>query len=202
MSLVRPGWHELRGTITNCGFASGDRFVVGVWPTSPIGSFADVMWATPAGERRLLASSPAAAAFVSAIYQFETVEAVPFSVDSGPRHVRVSAGDVTLDLAAGRGVAVPLWRPAWFVRWVEGPIARWVMGVRTYGTSPTGVREWYRARAYRPLVTARAEISGRDLGPLTPTFTAAGFGFSEPPRRAALVAVRPLLHDPAGRLPH
>jgi hypothetical protein len=85
-------------------------------------------------------------------------------------------------------------------RWVEGPIARAAMGVRTYGESPTGVREWYRADEYRPLVAAEGSVAGADLGPMAPFATPAGFGFSEPPRRPALVKVRPLLEDPSGRL--
>lgn len=54
------------------------------------------------------------------------------------------------DARAGRGWRLPSGRlrtPA-VTRWIEGPIARGVMGVRTYGVSPTGVREWYRATSF------------------------------------------------------
>ena len=88
---------------------------------------------------------------------------------------------------------IPVRRPAWFTRYVEGPIARATMGVRTYGTSPTGVREWYRADAYRRLVAATGSVDGRDLGAMAPVDPPARFGFSEPPRRPSWVEVRPLL---------
>ena len=31
------------GRITSCGFDSGDRIVIGMWESSPFGSFADIM---------------------------------------------------------------------------------------------------------------------------------------------------------------
>ncbi|MDQ3946246.1 MAG: hypothetical protein M3357_14050 [Actinomycetota bacterium] len=161
---------------------------------------ADIMWATPQGERRLLASSPRAAAFVAAIYSFDSVAAVPFRVSPDKRGLMVEADEVHLELWAGRGWRLPMIRPAWFTRFVEGPLAWWLLGVRTFGTSPAGVREWYRALSYRPLVAGRAALSGRDLGSLGPIIPPVGFGFSEPPRRASMVGVRPLLHDPAGCL--
>ncbi len=72
------------------------------------------------------------------------------------------------------------------------------MGVRTYGVSPTGVREWYRARSYRRVVAGSASVAGADLGPLRPIDPRCGFGFSEPPRRPSIVAVRPHLQFPPG----
>jgi hypothetical protein len=62
------------------------------------------------------------------------------------------------------------------------------------------VREWYRADGYRRVVAAEASLAGRDLGRLVPFPEPARFGFSEPPRHPAVVRVRPLLEDPAGRL--
>lgn len=107
--------------------------MVGCWERSPLGPFADVMWATPDGRRRLLVPSGGAGAFVSAVHPFDRVDVVPFSAE---------LAGVELDVTGG----------------------------------------------------------GRDLGPLRPRWMAAGFGFSEPPRRAAMVRVRPLLADPSGRL--
>ncbi len=165
-----------------------------------MGAMADIMWATPDGDRRLLASSPRAAEFVAAIYSFDSVAAVPFRVSPHRRRLIVEAGDVHLELRAGRGWRVPVARPAWFTRFVEGPLAWRLMGVRTFGTSPAGVREWYRALSYRPVVAGHATVAGRDLGSLGPIVPAVGFGFSEPPRRPSMVGVRPLLHDPRGAL--
>jgi hypothetical protein len=121
------------------------------------------------------------------------------------RSLRLSAGGLLLELRAGPGWRLPFarLRTPWVTRWVEGPVARAALGVRTYGRSPSsGVREWYRADEYRPVVTASAFVDGGDCGGLVP-FSAdapAGFGFSEPPRRPSMVRVRPLLHDPSGRL--
>ena len=191
----------LSGVIVSAGFASGDRFMVGHWASSPLGPLDDVMWGRPDGERVLLASSDREAEFITAVYRFDRVEVVPVAVVSGDGTLALEAGDVELRVRAGRGWRLPLRRrPAWFTRWVEGPVARATMGVRTYGTSPTGVREWYQAERSRPLVEASAELDGEDLGALVPRWDPVRVGFTEPPPRPSWVDVRPLLEDPSGRL--
>lgn len=60
---TRQRRHRLVGTISSAGSASGDRFVVGSWSTSPIGPFTDVFWAPPAGERILLVGPDREAGF-------------------------------------------------------------------------------------------------------------------------------------------
>jgi hypothetical protein len=85
-----------------------------------------------------------------------------------------------------------------FTRWVQDPIARLTMGVRTYGVSPTGVREWYRSYVYRRVHTATGRVDGTELGALAPRVDPpVHFGFSEPPRRPSMVWLRPLLEYPA-----
>lgn len=193
---------ELAGAIWSAGFASGDRFVVGTWHQSPVGPFTDVMWATPTGERVLLASSEAAAAFICGVYEFERVELVPMEAKGSGRELHLAAGPLRLWLRASRPRPIPgaaVWRP-WITRWIERPLARPLLGVRTYGVSPTGVREWYRADEYRRLVEGCGRLRGADLGRLTRLHPPVAFGFSEPPRRPSLVRVRPLLQDPSGRL--
>lgn len=162
----------------------------------------DVMWARPDGERVLLVDRPAAGRFIGAIYRFDRVEVVDLDGEADARSLHLRAAPVELHLRAAAGWRLPLpgLRPPAVTRWIEGPVARALMGVRTYGVSPSGVREWYRADEYRPLATATGAVAGRDLGPLVPFVTPAGFGFSEPPRRPAMVRVRPRLHDPSGRL--
>ncbi|MBW3556320.1 MAG: hypothetical protein KY454_05185 [Actinobacteria bacterium] len=162
----------------------------------------DVMWARPDGERVLLVDTPAAGAFIGAIYRFDRVEEVALTATLGEGSLHLRAGEVELDLHAAGGWRLPLARvrPPWVTRWIEGPVARRAMGVRTYGVSPTGVREWYRADEYRPLRAAMGRANGLDLGGLSPFPSPARFGFSEPPRRPAMVKVRPLLEDPSGRL--
>lgn len=162
----------------------------------------DVMWARPDGERVLLVDRPAAGRFITAVYRFDRVEVVDLVGDADARSLRLRAGPVDLDLRAGQGWRIPFprLRTAGVTRWIEGPVARAVMGVRTYGASPSGVREWYRADEYRPLTSATASVDGVDLGGLVPFVEPARFGFSEPPRRPAMVRVRPRLHDPSGHL--
>ena len=152
------------------------------------------MWATSAGERWLVASRQDVADFVGGIYGFDRVVVSPLLVGSDRRRLDLHAPDLGLEIhvEAGRGwpVPVPRRRPTWFTRRVEAPIARRLMGVEAYGVSPTGVREWYQASRYRPLVAARASLHGADLGPMQPLEPAVGFGFSEPPRRPSLVEAR------------
>lgn len=193
----------LGGTILSAGFATGDRFTVGHWRSSPLGPLDDVMWGRPDGERVLLASSEREAAFITAVYQFDRVEVLPVRVESSAGEGRFSlrAGDVLLEARAGRGWPLPVRRRRlWFTRWVEGPVARVAMGVSTYGTSPTGVREWYQADRYRRLAEASASLAGRDLGPLQARWDPIRVGFTEPPGRPSWVDVRPVLEDPSGRL--
>ena len=192
--------HELRGIIASAGFASGDRVVVGHWAVSPIGPMSDVMWAAPDGRRTLFAPDERVAAFITAIYRFDEVRVGPLEVTGGERGIDVTAGDRRVRLAAGAGWRIFFSRPPWFTRLVEAPVARVAMGVRTYGTSPSGVREWYRADTWRPVHDGSAVVAGETLGPLAPVDPPCRFGFSEPPRRPSIVAVRPLLEDPSGRL--
>ena len=196
------GRHELEGAICSVGFRSGDRFVVGYWDRSPLGPLVDVMWARPDGERVLVVADQRAGDFISAVYLFDRVLVVPLRCDFDGRTLTLRAGSLRLGLRGGAGWRIPFGarRPAWFTRWVEGPVARSLLGVRTFGVSPTGVREWYRADEYRPVVDAAAALGDADLGPWGRFELAAGFGFSEPPHRPSIVRVRPLLIEPSGRL--
>lgn len=191
---------SLRGTIAAAGFASGDRFVVGRWDDTPIGPLCDVMWARPDGHRTLLVGDQAGADFITAVYRFDAVEVVPTEVRGTDRWLEVTAGPVELQLQAGRGWRIPVKRPAWCTRFVEAPVARLALGVRPYGTSPTGVREWYRADAYRRVARGWASVDGRDLGALGPLDPPCRFGFSEAPKQPSIVVVRPLLEDLSGQL--
>ncbi|MGY6499523.1 MAG: hypothetical protein ACXIVQ_01295 [Acidimicrobiales bacterium] len=192
--------HRLIGQIASAGFASGDRLVIGRWHRSPIGPFADVMWGRPDGERVLLSAGHRSERFITAVYSFDRTEVVALTVAGDDRFVRITAGPLEIEMTAGAGWRIPGPRPAWFTRLVEGPVARAAMGVHTYGVSPTGVREWYQADLWRPVRFARARLGGVDLGPMGPVDPPVSVGFTDPPRRPSIVSVRPLLHDPSGRL--
>ncbi len=191
----------MAGSIVSAGFASGDRVVVGHWRQTPIGPITDVMWADPDGRRTLFVPTTEAGAFVAGVYEFDAVEVVPFEVSSGIRTLHLAFGGRTLTFEARRGIPIPFHRPAWFTRFVEGPIARLLMGVVTYGVSPTGVREWYRAERWAPLRSATASRDDELLGATAPVDPPCGFGFSEPPKRPSWVDVRPLLEYPDGVVP-
>jgi hypothetical protein len=165
-----------------------------------VGKAVDVMWCDPDGRRTLFAPDPVVADFVTAIYEFDAVVVGAFEHQGNGWAERLVLPDRMVELVAGPGWRIPFHRPPWFTRWVEAPIARATMGVHPYGTSPTGVREWYRADVCRPIQCGHGRIGGGSLGRLTPTVEPTGFGFSEPPRRPSFVEVRPLLEDPSGGL--
>ena len=196
VTLVR-----MEGVIAAAGFASGDRVVVGHWSLSPVGPLSDVMWASPSGRRTLHAPSVSGAELITSVYAFDEVVVDPGLTvvgDDRALDVALPSMDASVRLTAGPGWRIPpSRRPAWLTRWVEAPIARALLGVETYGVSPTGVEEWYQATAWRPVVTARATVAGRDLGGLAPVDPPCRFGFSEPPRRPSLTHVRPLLRFPS-----
>ena len=206
---------ELDGTIAAAGFASGDRFVVGVWDSGPLGAMTDVMWADPDGKRTLLASGADVAAFVAGVYDFDAVVVLPIEVRSGTGRIEINAGELKLALDGGEPLRVFRLRPRWLARsttWgrIEDALLRPLVGrvvlggaggVRAYGVSPAGVRESYRIYAYRPVVAATARVDGRDLGALRPLQPPARFGFSEFPRRPALVRCSPVLEGAEQFLP-
>ena len=158
----------------------------------------DVMWARPDGERVLLAPTEPVAAFIASVYRFDRIEVVAVRGFCDGQRLDVDAGRLSIRLVAGRGWSLPFaaLRPAWWTRFVEGPIARRSMGVRTYGVTPTGVREWYRADRWRPVLTGSATLDGVDLGAIGPVDPPCRFGFSEPPKRPSITTVRPLLEFP------
>ena len=162
----------------------------------------DVMWARPDDRRMLLADRPGTAELVTAVYGFDEVEVRPFRTRWDGTAIELTAGDLSVAMEAGPGWRLPMGRlrPPWVTRWVEGVVARAALGVRTYGVSPSGVREWYRADEYRRVVRAHASVAGTDLGALQPTVGQVDFGFTGPPRRPSMVRVRPLLVDASGRL--
>jgi hypothetical protein len=158
----------------------------------------DVMWARADGERVLLAPSDAAATFITSAYRFDRVEVVSVDGACDGRHLHVTAGTLSVALDAARGWRHPplAARPPWVTRFVESPAARLALGVRTYGVTPTGAREWYRADRWWPVHQGVATVDGNDLGPLGPVVPPVRFGFSEPPPRPSITRLRPLLELP------
>lgn len=194
------------GGIAGVGSTSGVRVVVGRWPTSPLGSFADAMVETAAGHRVLLAPDDAVAAFVRDTYTFDEVRIEPVRVAAwGPgagtgRGARwqLTSPSLRLDLTVGRRLALGVLlravpatvatSPAWCA--VTDPVARVVLpGVRTRGSARTGRREYYGATDTRRLAAASGRFDGTDLGTLAPVDPPTGFGFSSVPTRPSLTTV-------------
>ncbi|WP_238695249.1 hypothetical protein [Ornithinimicrobium flavum] len=172
--------------------------MVGVWDTSPLGSFADVMLERADGHRVLLAPSPEVAGFVSGTYSFDATTIEPVEVRVRTGRVEVRTPSLTLTATLGRRTAL-----GWLLHGiprgvaaspllsaVTDPVARVVLrGVRTRGSAGQGRREFYGATDVRAVTAVTARLDGVDLGTLTPVDPPARFGFSSTPRRPSLTEV-------------
>ncbi|GAA4681855.1 hypothetical protein [Frondihabitans cladoniiphilus] len=191
------------GRIAGVGTSRGPRFVVGMWETSPLGRFVDVMVEDGAGHRILLAPSPDVADFVSATYTFDEVRFLPVSwrkVDGGLRVVAGGPTEPVLDLRLGIGGisglgmllrAVPsafATAPGW-LRLID-PIARvLVPGSATAGTAGGDRREYYGVTLARRIVSLEGTWEGADLGVLARLDPPVTFGFGSAPASPSLVDV-------------
>ncbi len=186
------------GWIAGLGTASGVRLVVGYWPLSPMGPFADVMVERADGRRLLLAPSERVARFVAATYRFDEVIVCPVAVEPGHNQWTVTAGPLRATFTPGRSTAlgrvlrlIPgriATRPGWAAL-CDLPARLLMPGVRTRGSAGAGRREWYAARDLRTIVSARAEWNGEDLGGLRAVHPPVRFGFGSAPRRPSLTRV-------------
>ncbi len=178
---------RIRGSISSAGFPDGNRFVIGYWLDSPIGEFGDVMWGTSEGKKILLARSERIVNFVSAIYDFDEVRIGDLQIVSRGRSTYAMGFGLDIALNGGRirGIIPP--RPLSFTRYIESPIASFLMGVETFGTSSRGVMEWYQAEKWRRVTSGTVSLHGRDLGSLCAFTQPLGVGFSEPPRIPSIV---------------
>lgn len=184
----------LRGSITSAGFASGHQFVIGHWPISPIGCFADIMWRGADGSKTLIASADAAE-YITDIYPFDDrIDAEVSVIDTvggrSENRLVVESEPLTLSLTIGRLVVPFPPRPRWITATIERWAARALLGVNTHGLSPTGVEEWYRTASVRRVVGGRASLRGVDLGTVVDLDRPMDVGFSEPPRQPTHVRLR------------
>ncbi|MET8685204.1 hypothetical protein ABZV77_13395 [Streptomyces sp. NPDC004732] len=186
------------GWIAGLGTDSGVRLVVGHWPVSPLGAFADVMAERADGHRVLLAPSERVAEFVAATYRFDEIVICPVAVEPAHERWTVAAGPLRLAFDPGRSTALGrLLRmvpdrlassPGW-AGLCDVPARLLMPGVRTRGSAGRGRREWYAARDLRTITAARATWEGRDLGALTAVDPPVRFGFGSVPRRPSLTRV-------------
>jgi hypothetical protein len=189
------------------------RVVVGWWPVSPFGPFADVMLERADGHRVLLAPGGEVADLVSTTYTFDEVRGEPVSVVVSSPGVRrggpaeswaVRSPSLWLDLVVGGRTGlgralrtvpqVVAGSPAFAT--VADPVARVVLrGVRTRGAARAGRREYYGATDVREVVAASGSFDGADLGALAPVDPPCRFGFSSTPRRPSVTDVVTTLVD-------
>ena len=186
----------VEGTISSVAFASGDRFVIGCWSRSAIGPFGDIMWIDETGLRTLIACTADAADFISSIYQFDQVRVTPLNVQSVGSVTIVRSEELDMRINGGRLRCLLPPRPLAVTRYLEAPLARWLMGVETYGSTSTGVSEWYQARGWRRVSSATARWRSRDLGELVEDPRPIAVGFSNPPKLASIVPIKVTIERP------
>lgn len=178
------------GRISSTGFSSGDRFVIGDWLDSPLGSFTNVMWAKPDDRRVLLSPSREHADYVNELYNFEEVRVVEIEVKRSRRGMSIDAGEVSINLGWGSPISIPFWRPLWFIASVEYFFGRMVFGTRTFGRTKNGRREWYSVRSISRIIRAEGEIDGSRLGEKVSFEPGSCFGFSNPPYKPSTVVLK------------
>lgn len=186
------------GAIAGIGTTSGTRIVIGMWPRSPLGSFADVMLERPDGHRVLLAPNQDVVEFVSATYNFDETVLCDVTRGREGNHWWVKAGALRVEFEVGKRTAlggllrlVPekIATQTWFTAAID-PIARVVMrGVRTKGTAGAGRTEYYSALDQHKIVAAQASWEGAQLGTLTPVEPPVSFGFGSTPSAPSLVRI-------------
>ena len=131
---------------------------------------------------------------MSGIYAFDAAEVTPLTATVTESSVEVHAGAIEVELHAGRARPIPFSMVPGVTRWIQDPLARLTMGVRTYGKSPPRCAGVVSRRLVPLGATASASVDGVDLGPLALRIDPpVRFGFSEPPRRPSMVWLRPLL---------
>jgi len=195
---MAPTVLRFHGRIAGFGTGSGVRIVIGMWPRSPLGSFADVMVERPDGHRILLAPSRAVADFVGTTYTFDEVRLVPVNYRKRGREVTVTAGPLDVWLTVGgisplgrllRLVPKRLATRPWWLRLID-PVARvLVPGARTAGSAGQGRREYYGVTSARAIDGLTAHWDGDDLGGLERLHPPVTFGFGSAPAAPHIVEV-------------
>ncbi|HEY2195975.1 MAG TPA: hypothetical protein VGH76_27270 [Actinomycetospora sp.] len=192
------------GWIGGLGTTSGLRLVVGHWPTSPYGSFTDVMLEEADGHRVLLAPTQQVADFVGTTYTFDEVRLVPVEMQVGPATAELRAGDLTATIHLGRRTPlgyllrdVPT-RLATAPRWIAtiDTVARRVLpGVRTVGSAGHSRTEYYGARDLHRITDAEVHVAGEDQGPMTGVDPPVRFGFGSTPTAPSWVRITTMIRS-------
>lgn len=194
------------GRIAGYGTTGGVRVVLGLWSSTPFGSFADAMIEDSRGRRLLLAPTPQIGDFISSTYTFDEVEIGTVGWTRLPGGLRFVGGplDTTLRIGGssplGRALRVvprPLAvHPTW-LRAID-PVARVLQpGARTAGSAGNGRREYYGVTGARRITAVTASWAGADLGSLAPLAPPVRFGFGSAPAEPHLVDIVTTVRTPA-----
>lgn len=189
---------QFDGDITGIGTTSGTRIVVGHWPSSHLGEFADVMMEFPDGERLLIAPNQDVREFVTATYNFDRTVLTDVTYTTHGQQTTVSAGDLVVTFTTGTTTALgrllsvmpaAIVTAPWFCA-ISDPIARlFLRGVRTRGTAGGGRREYYGARGQRRVTDVAATWKGDDLGHLADVDPPVHFGFGSTPKKPSTTRI-------------
>ena len=179
------------GRITSCGFDSGDRIVIGMWESSPFGSFADIMWAKPDGTKILIAPNSEIGDYIYSLYDFDEVRIEEIKIKRKLKEICFSTTDINCQFNWGKEISFLVKRrPLWFVATVEYFFGWLIFRTKTHGKTKNGRKEWYVVDKISRLKNAKAEIAGKNLGHYSKFSPKANFGFSDPPNMPASVLVR------------
>jgi hypothetical protein len=202
LRVGRRDREEFTGWIAGLGTDSGHRVVIGHWSRSPYGVVTDAMVEDPAGHRTLYAPTAQLAEFLAAAYRFDEVRVAPCGARrSGPCWM-VEAGSLQVSFSVGRRpllgwllwvLPAPLTRTPWWVGLLDIAARRVLPGVRTYGQTHDGRRQWYGARDLHPLIAVHATLDGHDLGTLQAVHPPVGFGFGSVPSWPSLVRLTTII---------
>lgn len=172
--------------------------VIGLWPASPFGRFADAMVQRADGHRILLAPDEQVADFVAGTYTFDEIRLGPVDFAVAGRQWGVTAPDLSVEFETGGRPALgrllsliprSLARNRWWTA-AQDPVARLVMhGVRTVGSAGGRRREYYSALDLHHVVDARMRFEGADLGELRPVDPPVTFGFGSTPAAPGLTRI-------------
>ncbi len=195
------------GDISGIGTSGGTRIVIGHWPRSHLGEFADAMVEFADGERLLIAPSEDVRDFVTATYNFDrtVIAEVTYRSDGSWTHVVAGELKVSFEVGSatllGRMLSVmprAVVSAPWFCA-ISDPIACvFLRGVRTRGTAGGGRREYYGARGQRRITSATATWQGKDLGDLTPVDPPVRFGFGSTPKAPSTTLITTTIDQDSG----
>ena len=154
------------------------------------------MWGTPDGEKILVAGNEQVADFVSAIYDFDRIQIENLHTSSDGKRTEAKAHNLEIEILGGLVGGILPARPLAFTKYIENPFANLLMGVKTYGTSSRGVEEWYQAKRWRWVKDGSVKLNGVNLESRSKFTEPIRVGFSEPPRKSAIVEIHVSIKSP------